>query len=374
MKHKTLLRKKAIQLLLIFGLFSNLVKGQIIKQIDSIAMLHKTDGFNGNILYSLNDSIVFTGNYGFSDLFIKKPLNDSTVFELASVSKQFTALAIVQLREKKLLDYKTKVNQIIKNFPYADITIEHLLRHQSGLPDYQNIFYNKNHWNRHKMATNQDVIDVLERLKLDLLYKPGSKYEYNNTGYAILASIIEKVSRQSYKEYITENIFIPSGMVTSKVYDISDKNESYYNFANGYTYNDKKSKYQKVEKDKKHKHILWMNGIVGDRGIYSSILDLEKWKKALRNNILISEEGKNEMLTVDEVSSKYGFGFAIYETKSKGRWVYHNGSWSGYKTSAIYLPDSNEYLVILSNNRYKETYNKLEADLYKIILERSKIN
>lgn len=372
MKHKTLLRKKTIQLLLIFGLFSMLAKGQIIKQIDSIAMLHRTDGFNGNILYSLNDSIVFTGNYGFSDFSIKKPLNDSTVFELASVSKQFTALAIVQLREKKLLDYKTKVNQIIKNFPYTDITIEHLLRHQSGLPDYQDIFYNKKHWNRRKMATNQDVIDVLERLKLDLLYKPGSKYEYNNTGYAILASIIEKVSGQSYKEYITENIFIPSGMVTSKVYDIGKKNESYYNLANGYTYNDKKGKYQKVENDKKHKHIHWMNGIVGDRGIFSSILDLEKWKRALRYNILITEESKHEMFSVNDVSKKYGFGFAIYQTRDKGRWVYHNGSWSGYKTSAIYLPDSNEYILILSNNRYKETYNKLEEDIYKLIKNKSK--
>jgi len=73
------------------------------------------------------------------------------------------------------------------------------------------------------------------------------------------------------------------------------------------------------------------------------------------------------MFSVDSISPKYGYGFAIYNTKSKGKWVYHNGSWSGYKTSAIYLPDSNEYLLILSNNRFEETYKKFEEDFYKII-------
>jgi CubicO group peptidase (beta-lactamase class C family) len=110
-----------------------------------------------------------------------------------------------------------------------------------------------------------------------------------------------------------------------------------------------------------------MSGILGDRGIYASIIDLEKWKQALRTNLLISERSKQKMFSVDSISPKYGFGFAIYQTKSKGKWVYHNGSWSGYKTSAIYLPETNEYLLILSNNRYEETYKSFEEDLYKVI-------
>ncbi|MER3318450.1 MAG: serine hydrolase domain-containing protein [Allomuricauda sp.] len=373
MKNQSL-KNRTVGLLLFFGLLSLIVRGQFIKKIDSMALVHHNKGFNGNVLLSSNDSIVFTGNYGYSDFSNKKALNDSTIFELASVSKQFTALAIVQLKEKGLLEYSTKVSEIINNFPYDNITIEHLLRHQSGLPDYQDIFYNKKYWKRNKIAYNQDVIDVLVKLKLDLVFKPGSQYDYNNTGYVILASIIEKLSGQSFKSYVHKNIFEPSGMSTAYVYGISENHQTHLNIAKGYTYNDRQDKYQKVENDKRHRHIHWMNGIVGDRGIYASILDLEKWKKALRYNKLITEEGKSDMLTVDTISSKYGFGFAIYETESKGRWVYHNGSWSGYKTSAIYLPESNEYLIILSNNRYKETYNKLEEDLYHIILKNTKRN
>jgi CubicO group peptidase (beta-lactamase class C family) len=110
-----------------------------------------------------------------------------------------------------------------------------------------------------------------------------------------------------------------------------------------------------------------MNNIAGARGVFSSTLDLEKWKQAIRYNKLISEKSKQRMFSVDSVSTKYGYGFAIYDTESKGKWVYHNGSWAGFKTTALYLPESNEYIVILSNNRYEETYKNFEEDLYKLI-------
>ena len=357
-----------INTLLIFMLFSKVnTFGQISKKIDSLASSHFNNGFNGNILYSKNDSIVFTGNYGYKNILKKDPLNNNTLFELASISKQFTALAIVQLKEKKLLKYDDAVYKFIKSFPYKNITIRHLLKHQSGLPDYQKILYNKKTWNRKKVATNKDIILLLKKRQPKLLSIPGTKYDYNNTGYALLASIIETVSKQSYATYIEQHIFIPSKMQGAFVFKNSKEIKTHFNLARGYTYNKKKKKYQKIEKDKTHKHIHWMNGIVGDRGIYASIIDLKKWNRALKENFLISEDGKKEMFKIDNISKKYGFGFAIYQTKDMGRWVYHNGSWSGYKTSAIYLPKSNQYLVILSNNRYQETYNKFELAFYNLI-------
>jgi CubicO group peptidase (beta-lactamase class C family) len=348
-------------------LVSNVLNAQIIKRIDSLAKVHQARGFNGNVLYSKNDAIIFTGNYGYIDFESKLTLNDSTVFELASCSKQFTALAIIQLVEKKLITYDTKVQEIISDFPYQNITIEHLLRHQSGLPDYQKLFYNKKLWNRKKMATAQDVIDVLNKLKLDLSFEPGSQYEYDNTGYVVLGVVIEKVSRQSYENYIKEHIFIPTGMQSSRVDSIENDPENFENTAIGHTYNKRKESYQKAREDKNHKHLNWMRSIVGDAGIYASILDLEKWKHALRNNTLITEESKQIMFSTDDVSKKYGYGVAIYNTESKGKWVYHNGSWGGAKTMTLYLPESNEFLVILSNNRYEETYRSFEEELYKLI-------
>jgi len=352
--------------------------GQISERIDSVALEHASEGFNGNVLYSRNDSIIFTGNYGYRNFETKQPLNDSTIFDIGSNTKQFTALAIIQLIENGMLAYETKVDEIIKEFPYCNITVEHLLRHQSGLPGYQKILYNKDNWNRKEQATNKDLLKILSRSEIDLEFEPGTEYQYSNTGYVILASIIEQLSGQSYADYIQEYIFKPAGMLSSKV----QRNGTYLphsqNMALGYTLTPKswwswlpftkgKDRYQNVENDTNHKKIHWMNTIVGSRGIFSSTFDLEKWKQAIRTNKLISEESKQQMFSADSVSTRYGYGFAIYETESKGKWVYHNGSWAGWKTMVLYLPESNEYLVILSNNRYEETYYKFEEDLYKLI-------
>jgi CubicO group peptidase (beta-lactamase class C family) len=340
---------KIFSLLIAFTLISTTANGQISNRIDSLALEHEAKGFNGNILYSKNDS---------------------TIFDLASLSKQFTAVAIVQLVEKEKLTYNTKVNEIIKGFPYSNITVEHLLRHQSGLPGYQGILSKRENWDREKKATNKDLLKVLSDLDKDLEFQSGSKYKYSNTGYAILGSIIEQLSGQSYKNYIQENILTPAGMSDIRVQSKDKYIPDSQNIARGYTYQNRlfgKNRYEKVENDKNHKKIHWMNNIVGARGIYSSILDMEKWKKAIRYNKLISERSKQKMFSPDTISKKYGYGFAIYNTESKGKWVYHNGSWSGYKTMALYLPDSNEYLVILSNNRYEETHWEFEKDFYELI-------
>jgi len=371
-------KMKFFNLLVVFTLISVTATGQISERIDSLALEHKAKGFNGNILYSKNDSIIFTGNYGFRDFSTKEPLNDSTIFEVASLSKQFTAVAILQLIEKEMLTYETEVDEIIEDSPYNNITVEHLLRHQSGLPGYQDILYDKNQWDRKEQATNRDLLNILSELQLPLEFEPGSEYQYSNTGYVVLASIIEELSGQTYAGYIQEHLFNPSGMLSSKVQGKSSYLPDSDNMASGYTLTpeswwswlpfwEEKEKYQKVEEDKNHEKIHWMSHIVGGRGIFSSTLDLEKWKQAIRTNKLISEETKQRMLSVDSVSTKYGYGFAIYDTDSKGKWVYHNGSWSGFKTTALYLPESNEYLLILSNNRYEETYWKFEEEFYKLI-------
>ncbi len=171
-----------LKLLIVFTLISVTANGQISNRIESLALEYEARGFNGNILYSKNDTILFTGNYGYSDFSTNKPFNDSTIFELASLSKQFTALAIVQLIEKEMLSYETNINEIIEGFPYNNITIEHLLRHQSGLPEYQEILYDRNNWDRETRAANKDVINILSQLKIDLEFQPGSKYKYSKNG------------------------------------------------------------------------------------------------------------------------------------------------------------------------------------------------
>jgi CubicO group peptidase (beta-lactamase class C family) len=369
---------KLFYLLIAFTLLSVSANGQLAERIDSLALEQAAKGFNGNVLYSRNDSVVFTGNYGYRTFETQQPLNDHTIFDVASITKQFTAIAIIQLIEKGMVSYDTNVHKIIKGFPYSDITIEHLLRHQSGLPGYQDILDDKNNWDRKEQATNRDLLNILSKLNVPLEFEPGTKYQYSNTGYVVLASIIEELSGQSYAGYIQEHLFNPAGMLSSKVQGNSSYLPGRDNLASGYTltpqswwswlpFIKEKEKYQNVEEDTNHEKVHWMSHIVGGRGVFSSTVDLEKWKQAIRTNKLVSEESKQQMFSVDSVSTTYGYGFAIYNTQFKSKWVYHNGSWAGFKTTALYLPESNEYLVILSNNRYEETYWKFEEELYKLI-------
>lgn len=179
---------KLFNSLIAFILISNTANGQIPNRIDSLALEHETRGFNRNILYSKNDSIIFTGNYGYSNLETQKPLDDNTIFDITSNTKQFTAVAILQLIEKEMLTYETKVDEIIEGFPYNNITVEHLLRHQSGLPGYQDILSDEKNWDRREKATNKDLLNILSELKIPLKFETGTEYQYSNTGYAVLAS------------------------------------------------------------------------------------------------------------------------------------------------------------------------------------------
>lgn len=354
--------------LVVFSLVSFTSNAQLNQQLDSVAQHYVKKGFNGNIMYSKNDSIVFSKSYGYSNFETKARLTNSTRFELASVSKQFTAVAIAQLVEQGKLRFESTVQSILSEFSYPNITVHHLLKHQSGLQGYEPYFKKRKHWNPKQNATHHDVLNFLAEKELDLVFPTGSKYEYNNTGYIILAVIIERLTGQTYADYLKENLFQPAGM-SALVYTKLPAIETLPNVAFGHTFNAKTKTYQSVYNHKKWRYVHWLNTVLGDRGIYASVRDLELWKKALRYHKLISKETYKKMITVDSVSQRYGYGLAIYETESKGKWLYHNGSWSGFKTSAMYLPESNEYLVILSNNRFEETYTKLEADLYALICQ-----
>ena len=187
------MRKLILLLLLPFSLTAQKDYPALLKQF--MTGQHEYYRFNGNILVAKNGNIIYQQALGYADLNSKRLLNDSSVFELASLSKQFTAMGIMILKEKKLLSYDDNVKKFFPNFPYDNITIRNLLTHTSGLPGYEEQFEKK--WDRKKIAFNKDVIDMLQQQKDTLLFKPGTKWQYSNTGFAVLASIIEKISGKS---------------------------------------------------------------------------------------------------------------------------------------------------------------------------------
>ncbi|MES1218739.1 MAG: serine hydrolase domain-containing protein, partial [Bacteroidota bacterium] len=198
--------------------------------------------FNGNILVAKGGNIIYQQDLGYADFNSKRLLNDSSVFELASVSKQFTAMGIMILKERKLLTYDDNVKKFFPDFPYDNITIRNLLTHTSGLPEYEDQFEKK--WDHKKIAFNKDILEMLKQQKDTLFFKPGTKWKYSNTGFAILAFIIEKVSGKSYNDFMAATIFNPLGMTHTFIYNTRRSTHKIpANYALGFVYSDSLKRY-----------------------------------------------------------------------------------------------------------------------------------
>lgn len=335
-------------------------------QIDSVIQnrihLNGQSSFNGCILVSRGDSVLYKRSFGFRNFQDSLTLNDSSLFLLASCSKQFTAVAIIQLKERDKLNYSDQVCKYLPNFPYPDITIEQLLTHTSGLPDYMKLL-NK-HWDHSKFASNQDIVDLLAKEKPELLFKSGDRWDYSNTGYVILSSIIQKISHQTYGEFLNDNIFMPLKMDQSIVYHRRIQKDSLSNYAIGHVFSYKKNKFILPDSLSTCNYVSYMDGITGDDGVSSTILDLKKWNEGLKKNTLISEESAKKMNTPfvlkNGKSTNYGFGVFLNQGEDIQDLAYHTGSWPGYSTMIMRIPNSDKTIILLSNNAYN--YNASIAD------------
>jgi CubicO group peptidase (beta-lactamase class C family) len=317
--------------------------------------------FNGNIVVVKNAAVICQLALGYSDYNRKTLLNDSSIFELASLSKQFTAMGIMICKERGLLDYNDNIRKFFPQLPYDNITVRNLLTHTSGLPSYEDQF--KTHWDHRKIAFNKDIVDMLEQRKDSLLCSPGSKWIYSNTGYALLASIIEKVSGINYREFLLRNIFQPLGMTHTFVYNTRRSTASIpANYAIGYIYSDSLKRYIVPDSLAAFDYVYYLDGIVGDGCVNSTTGDLLKWDMALYGNNLVSKSTLNEMLSplvlrsAGDSTNYYGFGLNIQPKSPDGKIVSHNGSWPGYRTSITRFTDKMETIIIFSNNEFNISF------------------
>lgn len=327
--------------------------------IDSIVNLkHDAANFNGCILVLKNQKVFYEQCEGYADFETKSPLNDSTMFDLASCSKQFTAMAIMILQEHGKLSYDNTVNDFFPDFPYKNITIENLLTHTSGLPDYMDML--DKHWDKNKVATNKDILEYLIKYKPKASFKPGKEYEYSNTGYAILSLIIEQASGKSFSEFLSVNIFQPLGMKHSRVYNTRySENEILINRANGHTFSSDSMQYMPVSKIPDLDYYIYMDGVTGDGAINSTITDLAIWDNSLRTYQLVSKETINKAIqsykTQDGELSNYGYGWEIQNDLKYESLIYHSGNWGGNITFILHFLDKDLSVIILSNNEYFNT-------------------
>ncbi|MEP6584385.1 MAG: serine hydrolase, partial [Ginsengibacter sp.] len=325
-----------------------------IEKIDSLlTSMYDSGKLNGNVLIAEKGKVIYENSFGLANENTKEKLNENSIFELASVSKQFTAMAIVILKEKGKLNYDDEMSKFIPELSYyKGITIRNLLNHTGGLPDYMVLMDSL--FDKSKIATNKDIISLFAKYKPDTLFKPNTKWEYSNTGYALLASIIEKVSGMSYGNYLNKVIFEPLKMKNTFVYTRRYAPKKISNYAYGYVYSDSLKKYLLPDDIEETKMVLWLDGIVGDGCVNSTVGDLLKWDRALYTDKLISNESKKEIFTAaelnDKTKTKYGFGWFIDDNPDFGKLTSHSGGWPGYITYIDRHIDNDKTIIILQNH------------------------
>lgn len=313
-------------------------------------------GFNGNVLIAQQGLVIYDKAFGFKNRKTKDSLTINTNFQLASVSKQFTAVAIMMLKEKGLLNYTDSIEKFILGFPYKGITVHDLLCHRSGLPNYM-YFCDALCSDKFTPLSNFDVVDLMLNYRPWEYFRPGKRFNYSNTNYCVLAAIIEKLSGSSFNEYITQNIFKPLGMTNSVVYSAVDS--TYIpEEAIGHYYTGKP-----IEKN-------YLNGVVGDKGIYSSVHDLFKWEQALYTEKLLSRETLAEAFlpkNKTRKNSNYGYGWRMFNLDDGTRVLFHGGWWQGFRNSLIRIEKDKTSIIVLSNveNRSFTIYNL--PDILKIL-------
>jgi len=337
-----------------FACSSNKETGKPLLRMEAyLDSLSKNFRFNGNVLVAENGEIVMQKSFGVANFETKKLLNDSSVFELASVSKQFTATAILLLKNSNRLKLTDSLTYYFPELPYKGITIYHMLTHTSGLPDYEEAMNKK--WDKNKIAFNSDLIAFLAKEKIPLLFAPGTKWEYSNTAYAILASVVEKVSGQPFRDFMKQHIFQPLQMTHTQVYNTRRSlKDTISNYAYGFEYNDSLKMYFMPDSIAAMKYVIYLDGIQGDGVVNSTTGDLLKWDRSVKNHTLLGEKTQTEMLKEQVLSdtvsqSHYGFGVFIERT-GLGTIISHSGQWPGYCTYLLRNVDKDQTIIVLSNN------------------------
>jgi CubicO group peptidase (beta-lactamase class C family) len=295
----------------------------------------------GAVIVIQDGKAVHQKGYGFANVETKAPITTTTTFDLASVSKQFTAMAIMILAERGKLGYDDPVTKFFPEFPaYAGkITVRHLLNHTSGLPDYMGVFQRRPPGISAE-PTSREAMTMLAQVA-EPLFAPGEKYQYSNSGYVLLGQIAEKASGLSLPAFLKANVFDPLGMSATVVTDqipanVANRAISYAPDGDGF----------------KNVDYTPLNRVYGDGNVNTSVEDMYKWDQALYTERLVKQSTLAEAFTPGKLNSgsftDYGFGWTIANVNGL-KVLMHGGSWAGFRTSITRIPTERFSVVVLSN-------------------------
>lgn len=330
--------------------------GKTDQSIDEQISLSLPEHLGAAVLVIDDGKIIFRHGYGLADAENNTPVTPQTNFRIASITKQFTATAIMLLVDEGKLSLDDTLDKFFPGFPAygQNITIRHVLNHTSGLPDYEDLVPEGTTLQVH----DRDVLKLI--LDTDKpLFEPGTQYKYSNTGYSLLAMIVEQVADQPFQTFVKDRIFKPCGMDHSVAYVRGLNNVT--NRAFGHSKEDD----QWVRSDQSV-----TSAVLGDGGIYSSIDDLAKWVAALHEQNLLSAEAYRQMYTpvpTDAPAVGYGFGWRIDTYKGEKRY-HHTGGTRGFSLCLQRFPDRNAAVIVLINNNVEGGMTPVAERVADIVL------
>ncbi len=308
--------------------------------------LRKKTGFNGTVLYAEQGRIIYDKAWGFRDLRKRADsLHVDDRFQLSSVSKMFTAEAIMILKNEGKIDYDIDIREYIPEFPYEGITTRLLLNHRSGLSRYESLADAK--WpNRNVPFFNEDMIEYYVIHNPTPYFKPNGGFNYSNVNYALLASIVERVSGMSFADYMKANIFEPLGMSNSYIYEMPDttKVPMYIDsVVQGYYLGRKRPLQAQNE---------YLNGVQGDKMMISTTKDMFRFCTAVDYGLLLPDSIQEEAFYPGSPKSrkrKDNYGFGIRISSQYSGCYYHYGWWKAYRSFFIRDDINDKTIIVLTN-------------------------
>ena len=334
---------------------------QNFNKIDEILTNYEGNNPGAALAIIKNGKLIYTKSYGLSNLETNINVSEHSNFRLASVSKQFTAAAILQLIQKNKLSLQTQLSECFPSLPsYAkEINIQHLLNHTSGILDYDDFIDESA--NSHQLS-DIDVLNACMSFK-KTYFKAGEQYRYSNTAYVLLGLIIEKYSGLSYPDYLSKNIFKPLKMKNTVAYvkGVNTIKERAYGYS--------KKEGNWIRKDQSS-----TSATLGDGGIYSNLIDLFKWDEALYSNKILPHSiwltAFEQQSLTNNTKIDYGFGWHLKKTKTNQNVIYHTGSTTSFRNVFYRIPEERLSIILLTNRNTPEETNMVEL-AEKILLHLS---
>jgi len=303
-------------------------------------------GFSGEMLVAKNGNIIFEQYAGTCHIPGNDPITDSTSLHIASVSKTFTAMAVLKLVQDGKLSLDDEFSKYFPAFNYPGVTVRTLLNHRSGLPNYTHFLENMG-WDKTRMASNEDVLDFLIANKAAMVdvNAPDTRFTYCNTNYTLLALLIEKITGTHYGDYLKQTFFNPLQMTHSFVFSMADSNRVVpsYNWRG------------------KPEPLNFLDQVYGDKNIYTTVRDLLVWDRALRTNLIFRPETLQEAYTPYSNErpgiKNYGLGWRMLNYPGGQKIIYHNGWWHGSNASFTRLLNDSATIIVIGNKFTRAIYH-----------------